>query len=189
MDRGQRRLRAGFVSVQVALALVLLVTAGLVLRKLAELQHTDFGFDPSHILTAEIDLSPAEYEHRDAVAALYRPLVERVRAIPGVLDVGLIQLAPIQAWGWNFDVSIVGQPAPPGNEQRLAEYRMVTPGYFQVFGDRLVRGRLLNDKLDTPTSRRVAVVNERFVERYIPKGTDVIGPAILDGDEKVRSSA
>ena len=60
---------------------------------------------------------------------------------------------------------------------------MVTPGYFSVFGIKLVRGRLLDPRLDTPTSQRVLVVNERFVERFIPKGTDPIGQAIQDGKD------
>ena len=67
MDRGQNRLRAVFVTVQVSLALVLLVTSGLVFRALARLQNAEFGFDPSHILAAEIDLSPGTYERRDVV--------------------------------------------------------------------------------------------------------------------------
>ena len=185
MDRGQHRLRAAFVSVQVALALVLLVTSGLVFRALARLQQADFGFDPSQILTAEIGLSPASYDHRDPIADFYDPLLERVRAVPGVRDAGLIQILPIQNWGWNSDVQIVGQPPAPPNQERLAEFRMVTPGYYRVFGVQLVRGRLIDDKLDTPTSPQVVVVNERFVERYIPKGTDPIGQALASGKDKV----
>ncbi len=184
MDRGQSRLRAAFVSVQVALALVLLVTSGLVFAALARLQQTDFGFDPKHILATEIGLAPGAYVKRDPVATLYTPLLERVRAIPGVEDAGLIQLLPIQAWGWNSDIQIAGQPPSPPNEERLAEYRIVTPGYFRVFGIRLVRGRLLDEKLDLPTSPPVLVVNQRFVERFIPAGTDPIGQAIQEGREK-----
>ncbi len=185
MDRGQHRVRAAFVSVQVALALVLLVTSGLVFRALGRLQQADFGFDPAPILTAEIGLSPASYEGRDVIADFYTPLLERVQAIPGVRDAGLIQLVPIQNWGWNSDVQIVGQPPAPPNQERLAEFRMVTPGYYRVFGLKLVRGRLIDDKLDTPTSAQVVVVNERFVERFIPKGTDPIGQALQSGKDKV----
>ena len=185
MDKGQHRLRAAFVSVQVALALVLLVTSGLVFRALARLQQGDFGFDAAQILTAEVGLSPASYEGRDVLTAFYTPLLDRVRAIPGVRDAGLILILPIQNWGWNSDVQIVGQPPAPPNEERLAEFRLVTPGYFRVFGLQLVRGRLLDDKLDTLASPRTVVVNERFVERFIPKGTDPIGQALQDGRDKV----
>lgn len=183
-DRGQHRLRAAFVVTQVALALVLLVTAGLVFRALSGLQHTDFGFTPDHILTAEIDLSPGSYEHRDVIADFYTPMLDRVRTIPGVKSAGLIQVVPIQNWGWNSDVHIAGQPPNPPNEERLAEIRLVTPGYYSVFGDQLVRGRLLNTALDTPNSQRVAVVNQTFVKRYIPRGQDPIGQTI-DSDDKV----
>lgn len=185
MDRGQHRLRAAFVCVQVALALVLLVTSGLVFRELLRLQHADFGFDPSHILAAEIDLSPGTYEKTDVVTGFYNPLLERVAAVPAVRAAGLIQLVPIQSWGWNSDVRIAGQPPPPPNEERLAEYRMVTPGYYQAFGIRLLKGRLLDAKIDTPTSQRVMVVNQRFVDLYIPSGLDPLGQGIMDGSDKV----
>ncbi|MBV8808314.1 MAG: ABC transporter permease [Acidobacteriaceae bacterium] len=183
-DRGQHRLRAAFVITQVALALVLLVTAGLVFRVLSGLQHADFGFMPDHILTAEIDLSPGSYEHRDVIADFYTPMLERVQTIPGVKSAGLIQVVPIQNWGWNSDVHIAGQPPNPPSEERLAEIRLLTPGYYSVFEDRLVRGRLLNAALDTPNSQRVAVVNETFVKRYIPRGQDPIGQ-VIDSDDKV----
>ncbi|MBV9765864.1 MAG: ABC transporter permease [Acidobacteriaceae bacterium] len=184
-DRGQHRLRASFVVAQVALALVLLVTAALVFRALAGLQHADFGFSPDHILTAEIDLSPGSYEHRDILADFYTPMLERVQTIPGVQSAGLIQLIPIQNWGWNSDVHIGGQPPNPPNEQRLAEIRLITPGYYTVFADQLVRGRLLNSKLDTPNSQRVTVVNEAFVKKFIPPGEDVIGKMIDSDEDKV----
>ena len=74
-----------------------------------------------------------------------------------------------------------GQPPAPPNQERLAEFRLVTPGYFPAFGDRLVRGRLLDDKAESPSSPPVVVVNERFVDRFIPNGTDPIGQAIQDG--------
>ncbi len=185
MDRGQNRLRASFVCVQVSLALVLLVTAGLVFRELARLQQSDFGFQTASILSAEVDLSPGTYESRDVVTSFYTPLLERVGSIPGVQSAGLIQIVPIQNWGWNSDVEIVGQPPPPPNQERSAEFRLVTPGYYQVFGIRLMRGRLLDDKIDTPTSQHATVVNERFVERFIPPGLDPIGQAMPDGKGKV----
>lgn len=184
IERGQHRLRAGFIVTQVALALVLLVTAGLVFRALSALQHSDFGFKPEHILTTEIDLSPGSYEHRDVIADFYTPMLERVRTIPGVRDAGLIQVLPIQSWGWNGDVHIAGQPPNPPNEERLAEIRMVTPGYYGVFEDQLIRGRLLDDRLDTPNSQRVAVVNEAFVKKFLRRGEDPIGKTI-DSDDKV----
>jgi putative ABC transport system permease protein len=185
MDRGQNRMRAVFITVQVSLALVLLVTSGLVFRALARLQQADFGFDPAHILAAEIDLSPGTYENRDVLTDFYTPLLDRVSAMHGVRAAGLIQIIPIQNWGWNSDVQIVGQPPAPPNQERLAEFRLVTAGYFPAFGIRLIRGRLIDDRVDTPASQRVMVVNEKFVQRFIPPGVDPLGQAMMDGDEKV----
>ena len=185
MDRRQGRLRALFVTVQVALALVLLVTSGLVFRALSNLRGADFGFEPSHILTAEINLSPGGYETSDVVANFYTPMLDRVRAMHGVQSAGLIQILPIKNWGWNSDIQIIGQPPAPPDKARLAEFRLVTPGYFPAFGIRLVKGRLLDDKLDTPTSQAVMVVNQKFVERFIPPDLDPIGQAIRDGNGKV----
>lgn len=183
-ERGQHRLRAGFVIAQVALALILLVTADLVFRMLSGLQHAEFGFAPEDILTTEIDLSPGTYEHRGVMSNFYLPMLERVRTIPGVKSAGLIQIVPIQNWGWNGDIHIAGYPPNPHNEERLAELRFVTPGYYSVFGDRLVRGRLPDPTIDTPTSQRVAIVNETFVKRFIHPGEDPIGK-VIDSDDKV----
>lgn len=184
-DRGQHRLRAAFVVTQIALALVLLMTAGLLFRALSGLLHTDLGFEPDHILATEIDLSPGAYEKRDVLANFYAPLLERVKVIPAVQEAGLIQLVPIQDYGWNSDVHIAGQPPNPPHEERLAEYRLVTPGYYAVFGQKLLRGRMLDMNLDTPTSQRTMVVNDRFVKRFIPDGQDPIGQ-VIDSDDKVR---
>ena len=182
-SRGQHQLRAGFVMTQVALALVLLVVSGLLMRMLSTLRNTELGFSPDRILTAEIDLSPGRYDGRDVMADFYTPLMDKVRAIPGVESVGMIQLVPIQAWGWNSDVHVAGTPPAPHNEEQLAEYRIVSPGYYDVFQDRLAEGRFLSPALDTPTAKPVTVVNEAFVKKFIPPGRDPIGMH-LDDDDK-----
>ena len=180
VTRGQHRLRAAFVVTQVALALTLLVVSGLLLQMLGGLLNTDLGFSPERILTAEVDLSPGRYDGRDVVVNFYGPLLEKIRAIPGVQAAGMIQLLPIQSYGWNSDIHVAGTPTPPANVEQLAEYRLVSPGYYQVFQDRLVRGRLLDPGLDTSTSHPVIVVNEAFVKKFIPAGRDPIGMQ-LDG--------
>jgi putative ABC transport system permease protein len=179
-SRGQHHLRAGFIVTQVALALMLLVTSGLLLRTLAGLRNTDLGFNTDHLLTAEINLSRGTYEGRDTFAGFYQPLLERAQAIPGVQAAGIIQILPIQTWGWNSDVQIVGHPPNPPNQERLAEYSVATPGYFHAFGITLVRGRMFDEKVDTPTSAAVAVVNEAFVKKFLADGEDPIGKRIDD---------
>lgn len=182
-SKGQHRLRAAFVVTQVALALALLVVSGLLMHMLGGLKNADLGFSPDNILTAEIDLSVGRYQGRDLMADFYGPLLDRVRAIPGVQATGIIQLLPIQNWGWNSEIHVAGTPPAPANEVTLAEDRIITEGYYDVFQNRLVRGRLLDPKIDTQTSRTVMVVNEAFVKKFIPAGRDPIGMQI-ENDEK-----
>ncbi|MFZ0593776.1 MAG: ABC transporter permease [Bryobacteraceae bacterium] len=184
-DRNQHRMRGAFVITQFALALVLVVTSGLLLQALAGLRNAGFGFNPDKMLASEIDLSSGRYENRDVVADFYMPMLERVQAVPGVKAAGLIQIVPIQSWGWNSDIGIVGQPPPPPNVERLAELRLVTSGYYAAFEDKLVRGRLLDERIDTPNSQRVAVINEAFVKKFFANGDDPIGRQLADGDDKV----
>src|SRR5262249_7876508 len=100
----------------------------------------------------------------------------------GVEAAGLIQVLPIQNWGWNSEIHVTGTPPAPTNEVTLAEDRIITPGYYDVFKDRLVRGRLLDPKVDTRSSRPVIVVNEAFVKKFIPAGRDPIGMQIDQDD-------
>jgi predicted permease len=171
-DRSQHHVRSGFVITQVALTMLLLVVSGLLIRVVTRYRHVDLGFDPDHILTTSINLTPSRYAGRDAMADFYQPLVNRVMQIPGVRAVGVITLLPIENWGSNSDVHIAGQPPNPPKEIMLSEVRYVSTGYFDVFGIPLRRGRLLSPILDRPESTPSAVVNEAFVKKFIPAGLD-----------------
>jgi predicted permease len=184
-DRSQHRLRGAFIVAQFALALVLVVTSGLLLRALAGLRNADLGFNPDRILTVGVNPSPGRYEHRNVLADFYTPMLEKVQAIPGVKAAGVIQVLPIQSWGFNSSMAIIGQPPPPPNVEHLAELRLITPGYYAAFDDKLVRGRLPDAKRDTPSSARVAVINEAFVKKFITNGEDPIGKQFKDGDDTV----
>ncbi len=176
--KGQHRLRASFIVVQVALAMMLLITAGLLLRMLSGLRNTELGFDPRNMLAVDLSLPQGAYETRDPIKDFYQPQVEKVRAIPGVQAAGVIQLLPIESWGWNSDIEIAGQPPPPPNQERLAEDRYVDLGYFQTMGIKLVRGRLLDPTTDAASTQPVVMVNEAFVKKFFPNGEDPIGKQI-----------
>jgi predicted permease len=183
--RGQHTVRAGFVITQVALTLVLLVVSGMLIRMVTRYSHADLGFDPAHILSAEINLSPDRYQSRDEIADFYQPLFDRVAQIPGVRAVGVINILPIQNWGSNSDIHIAGQPPYPPNQEMLAEGRLVSSGYFDVFGIPLHRGRMLSAGLDRPDNPSSAVVvNERFVTKFLPNGPDALGQRIDDSDKE-----
>jgi len=187
--RGQHRLRSGFVTIQIALSLVLLVVSALLLRNLQGLLKTDLGFDEKKILAVSIDLSKGRYEGRDPLAAFYHPLLERVTHLPGVQAVGLIDMLPVAEWGNGYNVHITGQPPYAPNEQVGAETRMVSTGYFDVMGIRLVHGRMLDSTLDRPENvAETMVVNEAFRRRFFPNGDDPVGAHIDDADKPAEKS-
>src|SRR5690348_5438504 len=176
VSRGQHRLRTGFVVTQVALALALLVVSGLLLRMLERLRDTQLGFEPDHLLTAQIDLPHGKYQGRDVLADFYQPLLERVGALPGVQAAGLIQMLPASGAGWNWEhIHIYGTEPLKSPRTDPAELRFVSPGYYKVFQDALVEGRLADPRIDKPTTRLVCVVNEAFVKKFIPAGRDPVG--------------
>ncbi|HKO13589.1 MAG TPA: ABC transporter permease [Acidobacteriaceae bacterium] len=182
--RAHHRLRSVFIIGQVALSLVLLVTAGALLRVVAGLRHEDLGFDPAHILTAEIDLSPGRYEAGDVWGNFYKPMLERVQHLPGVSAAGVNTLIPIQGWGWSQEIQVVGQPPVGPNEVNLAEQRFVTPGYFDAMGIRLLRGRMLSESEDKSTNKfGTMVVNQAFVKKFLRTGADAIGQHLNDNDK------
>jgi predicted permease len=172
VDRSQHHLRSGFVITQIALTMLLLVVSSLLIRVVTRYRHVDLGFNPDHVLTTSINLTPSRYAGRDALADFYQPLVNRVMQIPGVHAVGVITLLPIENWGSNSDIHVAGQPPNPPNEIMLSEVRYVSTGYFDVFGIPLRRGRLLSPTLDRPESTPSAVVNQAFVKKFIPAGLD-----------------
>lgn len=182
-SRGQNHLRSALILLQVAIALSLLVCSGVLLRNLNALRSTDLGFSPDNLLTEEIDLTRENYAHRDILTSFYQPLIGRVRAIPGVQEAGVINYMPVDSYGMNSDVQIAGHPPAPPNQEQLAEVRIVTPGVVGAIGASLVRGRLLSDSLDTPTSALVATVNQAFVDKFFSPGEDPIGKQIVRDDK------
>jgi predicted permease len=165
--RGEHRVRAGFVMTQVALTLVLLVVAGMLIRSVTRYRHVDLGYDPSHVVTGYLHIAPTRYEGRDVLSGFFEPLLDRVKAIPGVKAAGLIDMLPVDSWGSNSDVHITGQPPYPANKEMLAENRMVTSGYFDVFGIPLRQGRGFSPLLDLPGNKAATVVvNDAFVRKF-----------------------
>jgi predicted permease len=184
-QRGQHRLRSGFVITQVALTLVLLVVSGLLIRVVTRYRHADLGFDPARILTVQIGLSRDRYVGRDMLDSFYRPLEERVSHLPGVQAAGIINLLPIEEYGSNSDIHIAGQPPYPPNQEMLAENRMVSTGYFDVMGIPLHAGRRLSRSLDRPmNAASTIIVNDAFVHKFIPAGLDPTAQRLDDDDKQ-----
>ncbi len=174
--RHQHRLRAGFVVVQVALSLMLLVCSGLLLLGLRGLLRTDLGFNPKNLLTLEVDIPSGDYKNRDFGQALIQPLEARVQAIPGVTAVGSNDLMPIAQWGSNSDLALVGKPVDSIDKQRLTEIRFVTPGYFAAMQLPLLKGREFTAQ-NTTNSQPVAIVNNAWVKEFLDKEEDPLAQA------------
>jgi predicted permease len=163
IGRGYRYVRDGLVAIEVALAFILAVGAALVIRELVRLEQVNPGVVTGNVVV--LHMTPR------APAADYYAIEERVSQVPGVLGAGLIQMVPLQNWGWEADFNVRGQAAAPG-QRRTTELRYVTPGYFRAFGIPILRGRGLLPG-DTEAAPKVVLVNDALARRYFPNDDPV----------------
>jgi len=187
-----RRTRHILAVSEIALAMVLLVGAGLMINSVLRLQQVNPGFDPANVMNFEISLSEgAPYVERvpggdieratPLVAALYRQLLDKLAAVPGVESAGMIT-----PFGFGYNFSVLGRPAPPPDKMPITGFREISPSLFGALKIPLEKGRYLNgfDVAGAPWS---AVVNETFARRYFPH-EDPIGRRLrlrfIDLDQK-----
>jgi predicted permease len=158
-----------------ALTLVLLAAAGLLLRSYAELLAVDPGFNPRNLLVAETVLSDQRYAEPASRSGFYAGVLERVRALPGVVDAGYVNFAPLTFDGGRAVIIVEGQPPPtPDNFLRyLVTNRSVSAGYLEALEVPLVSGRLFDDR-DTADTSPTVVINRALAEKYWPN-EDAIG--------------
>jgi predicted permease len=165
--RHRSRLRSALVVAQVALSLLLLVSAGLFLRSLYNAHAVDPGFDPKGLFLGSVDLLPNGYDEARGLA-FYRGLLQRVEALPQVRSASLARRVPLGFDGRSdTTVSIEGYEPGPHEELNL-EYNTVGPRYFETMGIPLEAGRDFTAQ-DGPEAERVAIVNDAFVRRYWPE--------------------
>ena len=152
---------------QFALAVVLLVGAGLLANSFVRLLRVNPGFRPEGVLSLQLFLSPTEYPERDPRTALVlQQMLERVRAIPGVRSAGLVTALPITG-GASTDFVIEGRPLPPANDEPSADIRSVDSNYFRTMGIPLLAGREFTEA-DNAAANRVMVINETMARQYWP---------------------
>jgi putative ABC transport system permease protein len=178
--RGER-LRGVLVVTQVALALVLLVGSGLLVRTFARLQQVDLGFDPRNVLTAQLVLPGAKYTSEERMMSFFDALRERLTATPGVRTVALSSDVPLGG-GYNYlSFQVIGQPAPrTGENLPDAVPTAATGEYFAALRIPLQSGRLFT-QADGPNAPRVAVVNQELVKKAFA-GRDPLGQRISFGN-------
>lgn len=171
----RRRLRSAIVVAQVALALVLLVGAGLLLRSLDRLTSESPGFDPAGVLVARVSLDRTRYGNPERQMRYVSSAVERLAALPGVERAGAVNYLPFGIGDAFLDISIDGRPRTRPDEEVAAHLRSVTSGYFAAMRIGLLAGRDFGDG-DGAASLPVAIVNRAMVRRYWP---DLTLPSIL----------
>lgn len=171
------RLRRVFVVVQVGLAIVLLVCAGLVGKSFLNLLRIDVGFRPANVLTVDVSIPRATFERHEA---FYSALLRQVRALPGVQAAGAVYQRPLEYTGIGMDAGFIieGQRQYVDSEKNpRVNLESITPDYFRAIGTGLVRGRAFTDA-DTLPAPRVVIISQRLANHLWP-GQDPIGKPIL----------
>jgi putative ABC transport system permease protein len=171
-DATRVRTRQILVVAEVALALTLLVGAGLLLRSFANLRQVDPGFRADQVLTVDINLPRSRYGAPNRQAEFYNALIERVAALPTVEGVGAVEQLPLSGPQQSSDFRIMGAEPPRPGDEPGASYVSVTPGYFSAMDLRLQSGRRLS-ATDGATSPRVVVINETMARRFWPNESPI----------------
>ena len=170
------RLRRAFVVAQIAIAMMLLVAAGLVGRSFVKLTRLDFGFNPTNVLTIDITVPDASAERRNI---FYTALLERVRGLPDVEAAGAIFLRPLEHAGIGTDASILleGQRVEDLKRNPATNYEAITPGYIEAMRMHVRRGRTFTDADDT-RGEQVVIVSDGLARRLWP-GQEAVGKRLL----------
>lgn len=182
-----RRQRSVLVVSEVALAVVLLVGAGLVLRSLSRLLSVPKGFDSDHVLTFGVSLSSAKYQTPVQQTSFFSQFRDRLAALPGVDSVGFVNQLPLDGGNVDGGIDIAGRTFPKDSSPH-ADKRVASPGYFHSMHIPILRGREFSDG-DVASAPHVAIINDAFARKYFPN-EDPLGKSIafnwdMDGYQQI----
>jgi putative ABC transport system permease protein len=173
MKRGARSV---LVVAEMAIALMLLVGAGLLIKSFAQLQQVNPGFRPEGVLSMQLTLPEAKYREPQQRQEFYRRLMERVKALPGVEAAGATNVLPLSGQNQSGSFTIEGRPVPQGQTSPHGDRWLVTADYFRTMNIPLVRGRYFTEQ-DGPDAPGVAMVDETMARKYWPN-EDPVGKRI-----------
>lgn len=182
----RQRLRAVLVAGEIALALLLLVGAGLLLRSLSALEGVDPGFDARGVTTGSVTLTPVPYPDEPRQALFYRNVLERLRAAPAVEFAGVAMPAPFSGESNSASFAIEGRTLPPGDPGPHGDLGFVSPGYFEALKIPLRAGRFFTSR-DTASVEPVAIIDETLARQYWPN-EDPLGKRIRGGSRQAWST-
>lgn len=170
------RVRGGFVVAQVALSLVMLVSAGLLIRSFDKLLRVNLGFRPEQLLTLEYRLPRTKYKEAAAQWNFHRQLVEQLQQVPGVQSASLVRGLPFSGNGGTTAILLPDREAPPKGTEPEVMFNTAMPNYFETMGIPLLKGRLFGDE-DQAKTPAVAVINQTMANRFWPN-QDPLGKQI-----------
>ncbi len=179
--RGSRTRRV-FVIAEIAVAVVVLISTGLLVQNFVHMVMADPGFRPANLITAQLELPKGKYSSDAQIRAFYDQTLERMRALPQVESAAVTQVVPFSRAGEFAKVSRADRPAPAPNDTLYSQYAAVTPEYFSTMGISLHRGRTFNDA-DSPAAPPVAIISERLKEQLWPD-SDPVGQQLAYGDDR-----
>lgn len=179
-DQQGRWLRRGLVVAEMALALTLLVGAGLLVRSFARLQGVSPGFDSTHLQTMSVSLPATKYEDDSTKIAFFLAARQKIAALPGVVSVGATSNIPFGGNWSTGSFTVEGYQPAKGQPNPWGDVRLVTPGFFETLKVRLLRGRTVTDA-DRIDALQVVVVDEEAAHRFWP-GADPVGKRITFDD-------
>jgi putative ABC transport system permease protein len=178
----RNRARSLLVVAEVALSLVLLAGAGVMAHSFVAMMRADLGLRPEGVLTMQMSLPREKYDQPQKSADFYEQLVARASALPGVKSAAVINFVPMSREGnLSSNVYVEGRPVPPKGERPYANFLVVSSGYFQTAGVRVVSGRAFT-AADDERAPFVCVVNESLARHYFPAG-DAVGHRLIVDEE------
>ncbi len=163
----KHRSRGLLVVAEVALALMVLVGAGLMIQSFLRLRHVGAGFNENNVLTFAVILPRAKYPEAPQRADFFHSLLTRVRALPGVESAAATATLPLSGDGWGRSLTVEGYPVLSVGQAPMIQHTVVSPGYFHTLGIPIIAGRDFND-WDTTDSEKVTIVDERLARTYWP---------------------
>jgi putative ABC transport system permease protein len=173
------RVRSLLVITEVALALVLLIGAGLLIRSFSRLLDVFIGFNAQNVMTGEVILPPSGYPEKHQQLAFFQQVLERLRGRQEVEQAGIVSFLPLKGEAGFEKFTVEGQPLPPQGQEPVLSIRVASASYFPTMGIPLLKGRLITDA-DTDNSPRVAVINEHMARTVWPN-EDPLGKRVKVG--------
>jgi len=176
---GRDKLRSLLVVTELALSLLLLISAGLLIRSFAHIQTVRPGFDPDNVISMRVSLAGPRYQNDYAAARFYEELGQHVSTLPGVKAQGAVSALPLTASvGWG-GVEVEGYVPPPSEPELQVDLRIATPDYFRALDVPLVDGRFFSDS-DTADSMPVVLIDKKMADRFWP-GETPVGKRVRNG--------